>query len=143
MYRLLLLVLCLPLFSLAQNSLPRFENDTLYTTSGFKVYKGQTLTFGKGQGRNGYFKFVRGIKGGSEKQVLTDNSVTVKKLRGYTISSLGNGYIYVRARIIYKDGSKGEVEFKMAFDKVMKSFSGLPPELLVPEEIKINNDMAE
>ncbi len=43
----------------AQDELPRLDNDTLYTTSGFKITKKQTLKLGMGSTPDGSFKFVR------------------------------------------------------------------------------------
>lgn len=116
-----------------QGQLPRFEKDTLYTSSGFKIYKGQKLTFAKGTGRDGAFRYVRVVKAG-EIQKLTDNSVIVKKLWKYNISYLGNAYIMIKAYITYKDGSKGEEDFNLAFDLAIENFPGLPAELVVPEQ---------
>ena len=52
MKKLLMILLLCPLLLTAQNILPRFENDTLYTSSGYKIYKGLTLQFGNGTGEN-------------------------------------------------------------------------------------------
>lgn len=49
-----LLVITLTCFSQA-----KFENDTLYTESGFKVFKGQKLNIGVGSTDDGDFKFIR------------------------------------------------------------------------------------
>lgn len=43
----------------AQNDLPRFDNDTLYTTSGFKITEKQMLKLGMGSTPDGSFKFIR------------------------------------------------------------------------------------
>ena len=46
--------------SFAQNpELPKLENDTLFTSSGYKIYVGQTLTLGTGSTPDGDFKFIR------------------------------------------------------------------------------------
>ena len=119
----------------AQKPVPRFENDTLYTTSGFKMFSGQTIKFAKGTGDDGAFRFIR-LVGGNEKEILTDNSVIVKKLNKFNISELGNAYIHVRAAITYKDSLKGEIKFNMAFERAIESFPGLPSEVIVPEEFR-------
>ncbi len=36
--------------------LPRFENDTLYTSCGYKIYKGKKLSFAEGTGKDGNFR---------------------------------------------------------------------------------------
>jgi hypothetical protein len=60
---LLLLLLCIlllgPLYLTAQTNLPRFENDTLYTTSGYNIYKGQVLHLANGTSDAGYFRFIK------------------------------------------------------------------------------------
>ena len=37
----------------------KYENDTLTTSTGFKVYKGLTLKIGTGSMPDGDFKFIR------------------------------------------------------------------------------------
>ena len=51
------LLLC-PLLSTAQDPSPKYENDTLYTASGYKIYRGHTIEFANGMERYGRFKFV-------------------------------------------------------------------------------------
>jgi len=43
----------------AQENLPKFENDTLYTSNGFKVYAGLKLKIGIGSTNDGDFKYIR------------------------------------------------------------------------------------
>ena len=45
--------------SFSCSSQSKFENDTLFTQSGFKVYKGQELNIGVGSTPDGDFKFIR------------------------------------------------------------------------------------
>jgi len=129
----LLAFMAFPLTSVAQKKLPTMGNDTLYTTSGFKIYKGQTLYFGKGTGRNGNFRYVN-IKSETATSSLTNNSIVVKKLKNFGISALGNAYIEIIGTLIFKDGSKGYIDIHMAFEKAIESFPGMPAELLVPDE---------
>jgi|688.fasta_scaffold812981_1 hypothetical protein len=42
-----------------ESDLPKFENDTLYTSSGFKVTADQELKIGTGSTNDGDFKFIR------------------------------------------------------------------------------------
>ena len=54
------LMLLIPIFSFAQTEeLPKFEHDTLYTTSGFKMYEGLEIKIGVGSMPDGDFKFIR------------------------------------------------------------------------------------
>jgi len=135
MKKILLFFLLSPIVLSAQKLVPRFENDTLYTTSGYKIYEGQILTFAEGTGKKGNFRYIN-IKGGISDSKLTNMSVVVKQLSNFTISALGNGYIRILASITYEDGSSGEINFNMAFDRAIESFPGLPSELVVPDEFK-------
>jgi hypothetical protein len=135
MKKLLTLLLCIPLFATAQKSESRYENDTLYTTSGFKIYKGQTLHFGKGTRPDGKFRFIN-IKSDLSSYSLANNSIVVKKLKNYGISVLGNGYIEIVGTITFKDGSKGYIDIHMAFDRAIENSLNLPSELLVPDEFR-------
>ena len=131
----LLLLLLIPAAVIAQPAHPRFVNDTLYTSSGFKIYKGQTLHFGKGTGRDGKFKYIS-IKSETSFSSLMDNSIVIKKLKNYGISVLGNGYIEIIGHIVFKDGSKGSVDIHMAFDRAIEDDPAVPSELIVPDEYR-------
>lgn len=131
---LFILTLC-PLLSFAQKNVPRFENDTLYTTSGYKIYKGAVLHFARGSRKNGSFRFIRVISANGS-PLLSNNSIVVEKLKDFSISSLGNAYIRIIGTITYRDGSKGGMNIHMAFDKAIESFPGLSSELIVPDEFK-------
>ena len=124
-----------PLISTAQYVVPRFENDTVYTTCGYKIYKGQTLQFGKGTGNNGRFKFIN-IKNGVPADSLTNKKIVVKKLKNFGISALGNGYIEIVSTLIYKDGSKGYIDIHLAFDNAIENSPELLSELIVPDEFR-------
>jgi|GEM_PF-1576434 hypothetical protein len=132
---LLLLFLC-PLLSVAQKTLPRFENDTLYTSSGYKIYKGETLHFGHGTGKDGKFRFTRVISA-TGSYGLTNANIVVEKVKDYAVSSLGNQYIKIVGSIVYKDGSKGRMVMHMAFERATVSVLGWPSELIIPAEFKI------
>ena len=58
---LLILLIVLPLFSLAQDNSPGTycSGDTLYTRSGFRIVQGSKLTIGTGSIRNGAFRYIR------------------------------------------------------------------------------------
>ncbi|MEQ1530668.1 MAG: heme-binding protein [Methylococcales bacterium] len=48
-----------PLISTAQKPGSRFENDTLYTTSGYKISKGQIIQLASGTAENSKFRFIK------------------------------------------------------------------------------------
>jgi hypothetical protein len=135
------LLLC-PLLLAAQEKTHRFENDTLYTSCGFKIYKGQTLRFGKTANDFIGFRYIS-LKNGVQAGSLEDNSVVVKKLSNYGFSPTGSATIIVTAAIVYKDGSKGTISFDLAFDLAIGSrLPGTISELIVPEEFRITKEQA-
>ncbi len=135
MKRLLIVLLFCPLLSLAQNMVPRYENDTLYTSSGFKMYKGQTIQFGKGTRPDGKFRYIN-IKSETTSEALTNKSIVIKKMKNFGISALGNAYIEIYGRIVFTDGSKGYVDIHMAFDRAIENSPNLPSELIVADEYR-------
>lgn len=136
MRKLFVLILFCPLFLKAQKLLPRFENDTLYTSCGYKIYPGQVLHFAKGTARDKRFSFVRFIGVCCEETNLTNNTVTVIKLSKYNISGLGTGYIKVRGWMVFPKGDKLKIDFNMAFDAAIEGADSKSPELIVPEEFR-------
>lgn len=131
----ILSLLCLlPFCSFAQNELPRYEHDTLYTTSGFKMYKGMVLHLGKGVRPDGKFQYIN-IKSDATSEMLTNDSIVINKMKNFGISALGNAYIEIIGRYKYKDGSKGYVDLHIAFEKAIESnLIRTPGEIVVPEE---------
>lgn len=140
MKQLLLLLLLCPLLLAAQQK-HRFENDTLYTSCGFKIYKGQTLQFGKANSFQG-FRYIN-IMNGIPVRSLENNSIVVKELSNYTTSVWGYAIIEIVGSIVFRDGSKGAVSLSMAFDKAIGSrLPGTGSELIVPEEFRITQENA-
>ena len=138
MKKLLIVVLLFPLLTGAQNKLPRFENDTLYTTSGYPLYEGQVLHLANGTSSAGYFKFIKfhTSQGKTNTYSLQNSTILVDKLKAYKNSGGDNSSIRILGMVTYPDGTKEETDIIMNFDKVMESFAGLPRELNVPEEFK-------
>lgn len=137
MRKLLFALFFSPLLTPAQKPLPRFENDTLYTTSGYNIYIGLSLKIGKGTGDEGKFRFIN-IKSGATRATLTGNTVIVKELKNFGISALGNAYIEVIGLVTFKDGSKGGVDLHIAFDRAIENSLELTSELVVPDEFRSN-----
>jgi hypothetical protein len=137
MKTLILILSFLPSLLLAQG-FPKFENDTLYTACGFKIFKGQQITFSKGAGRDGNFKFVK-IKGNDNPNRLKNKTIIVESLYDFYISGLGNSYITIRTTLSKENGKSKTLRIKLVFDKAISGFNGFPPEILVPEEFKINS----
>jgi len=115
--------------------LPAFENDTLYTSSGYKIYKGLVLQFGKPSGSRGKFRYVN-IKTDITHHSLQNRQVRVKELKEFGISILGNAYITIIGTLIVKNTDRMDLELHMAFDHALAYVAGLPGELIVPENAK-------
>jgi hypothetical protein len=135
MKNIFLALLFLPFLSTAQKTVPRFENDTLYTTSGFKIYKGLTLYFDKGSGRNGKYRFIN-IKNPITSKAFANTSMVVEELKDFGISVLYNGYIHILGTLTFKDGSKTYADIHMAFDRAIENSPTLVSELKVPDEYR-------
>lgn len=114
---------------------PALIDDTLYTSSGFKIYKGQLLQFGKPTGKRGNFRYVN-IRTGITHNSVANRQVRVKELKEFGISALGNAYITIIGTLIVKNTDRMEVEIHMAFDHAIENVKGIPGELVVPDEYK-------
>ena len=125
--------LFMSLTSLAQTQ-PKFENDTLYTTCGYKIYKGLNLQFGKPTG-HGEFRYVN-IKNKVTAQRLQHHSIFVKELKDFGMSALGNGYITIRGSVMINGNEREEIVVHIAFDHAIENLIGIPSELIVPNEFK-------
>ena len=128
------LLLC-PLLSNAQAPSPKYENDTLYTASGYKIYRGHTIEFANGMERYGRFKFVS-VKNNILSTSLTNCSVIVKEFKKYWVSGLNNGYIIFDGYLIRKEGTRDYIILQMAFDRAIENSPILPSEIKVPDEFK-------
>lgn len=139
MKNLIFTLLIFPSLLKAQNKLPRFENDTLYTSSGYPIYKGQVLHLANGTSSAGYFKFIKfhTSQGKTNTYSLQNSTLLVDKLKAYKNSGSDNSSIRILGMVTYPDGTSEETDIIMNFDKVMQSFTGQPAELTVPEEFKI------
>lgn len=127
-----------PLFSTAQNNLPRYQNDTLYTSSGYNIYEGQVLHLAKGTSEAGYFRFIKFHYGmrRTDTYTLQNSTIVVKKLRNYKPAAMENYSIRVVGTATYKDNTQGEVDFIMDFEKATQSLAGQASELIIPEEYR-------
>jgi hypothetical protein len=136
MKKILFTLLLSPLLSIAQEPMPRFENDTLYTLSGYKIFRGQTIEFAKGLERYDRFKFVS-VKNGILSTSLTDCQVIVKEFRKFWISqNLNNGYIIFDGYLKRKDGTTEYIVLQMAFDRAIENSPVLPSEIKLPDEFR-------
>lgn len=139
MKKILLLILLVPSLSEAQQAAPRFENETLYTSGGYRIYKGQVLQLGKGTSEAGYFRFIKFHQsmGRSDSYSLQNSTIQVTKVKGYRYSSPDNNQVRISGMVTYKDGKKAEAEIVMNFERATEDYDGMPSELSVPAEFKI------
>jgi Short C-terminal domain len=139
MKKILFILLLFPFFSTAQNNQPRFQNDTLYTSGGYKIYKGQTVQLGTGTSDAGYFTFIKfhptQIKNNTYS--LQNSSILVTKLRAYKYAGADNNSIRINGKLTYKDGKQEETDIVVNFERATEDYDGLPSELIVPEAVKI------
>jgi hypothetical protein len=138
MQKLLFLLLLSPLFLMAQNNLPRFENDTLTTSGGYKIYKGQVLHLATGSLEAGYFNYIKFHVSLAKNNTysLQNSTILVNKLRSYKYSGPENNSIRISGTVTYKDGRKEETDIIMNFEKAVAGYEGQPGELTVPDEFK-------
>jgi hypothetical protein len=138
MKKLLFILLLCPFLSNAQRSLPRLEKDTLYTTSGYNIYKGQILHFTTGTADAGYFKFIKFHYSTYKTNTysLQNGSLLVKKLKNYKNSGTGENSIEILGTVTYADGKKEETDIIMNFERATEDFAGLPAELAIPAQYK-------
>jgi hypothetical protein len=133
MKRILFSFLLYPIVTIAQKPVPRYENDTLYTSSGYKIFIGQTLEFAKGTERDGKFRYIK-IKNGFLSKTLANSTVIVKEIKKYSTTVLGNNYIDLTGYITLKNGSKEIIVLHIAFDRAIENSPVLPSELKVADE---------
>ena len=135
MKKLIFIMLLWPFMSVAQDPKPKFENDTLYTSSGYKIFKGHTIEFAKGLERYGRFKHVS-VKNNLLSTSLTDCQVTVESFKKYWVTDFGTGYIVFNGYLKRKDGSSEYIVLQMAFDKAIENSPVLPSEIKVGDEFR-------
>lgn len=137
MKAILFTLLLLPLLSLAQN-LPRFENDTLTTSGGYKIYKGHTLRLATGISEAGYFKFIKFHQSLAKNNTyaLQNSSILVKNVKAFKYSGADNNSIRITGTLTYKDGKQEETDILINFERATEDYDGQPSELNIPEPFK-------
>lgn len=131
MKKIISLILLCPLFSSAQNALPRFQHDTLYTSGGYKIYKGQVLHLANGTSEAGYFKYIKFRQYRTDTYNLQNSIIEVDKLRRFKNSGQDDYSIMVFGKVTYKAGKQEDIEIIVFFDDAINA-----DELTVPAEFK-------
>lgn len=127
-----------PLFLTAQNKQPSFQNDTLTTSGGYRIYKGQVLQFATGTSAAGYFNFIKFHQNMAKNNTysLQNGTMLVKNLKAYKYSGPDNNSIRIAGTITYKDGKKEEADILMNFERATQDYDGQPSELNIAEQLK-------
>ena len=136
MKKLLLILLLCPFLLTAQKTMPRFENDTVFTSIGYKIYKGQILHLASGTSEAGYFRFIKfhSSMARNDSYILQNSTIVVNKLKAFKNAEQDNSNIRVLGTVTFKDGKQAEIDILMNFEKAIESFEGQAAELTVPEE---------
>ncbi len=130
------LLLLFPCPLTAQETLPRFVHDTLYTSAGYKIYQGQILQLAKGSSAAGYFNYIRFHPNlaRTDTYLLQNSSILVNKVKSFKYSGPDKNSIRIMGTATLEKGSTMEVDIVMNFERVIESFTGMPGEITVPEE---------
>lgn len=138
MKKILFFLLLCPLLSNAQNNQPRFENDTVTTSGGYKIYKGQTLQLSNGTLAAGYFNFIKFHQSLAKNNTysLQNSMLLVSKLKNYKYTSADNNSIRITGTLTYKDGKQEETDILINFERATEDYDGQPSELNIPVEFK-------
>ena len=138
MKKLLFVLLLSPLFSNAQNNQPRFENDTLTTSGGYKIYKGQTLQLANGTSAAGYFSFIKFHPNLAKNNTysLQNSTIFIKNLKAYKFTGPDNNSIRITGTLTYKDEKQEETDILINFERATEDYDGQPSELNIPEQFK-------
>ena len=141
----LILILLLPIAAGAQ---VRFENDTLYSSSGFKIYKGLELNIGAGSTPDGDFKFIRRNSTGFGAVMATTNNNAYNKDQ-FSLQRSYAGHKGPVVKIVQRGTKKtgyvyeplislvGGVRYEIDVDNAIAS-----GELNVPDEFKTHSNQA-
>jgi hypothetical protein len=129
---------------------PKFENDTLTTSTGFKVYEGLSIKIGTGSMNDGDFKFIRtnvsslfnyysttgyqGLANQANSFRRSNSGLTFKVKKIMTRGNKKNGYVY------YAKIGQSLINYEMDVENAIKS-----GEIVVPEEFlpKTKNQIQE
>lgn len=134
-------------FSYSQN-VPQFENDTLTTSTGFKVYEGLDLKIGTGSMNDGDFKFIRtnasslfnyssttgyqGLANQANSFRRSNSGLTFKVKKIMQRGNKRNGFVY------YAKIGSGLINYEIDLENAIKSGELIVPEEFLPKE-KIQN----
>lgn len=135
MKKILFALLLCPFLSYSQDPKPVFSNDTLYTSSGYRIFTGQTIRFAKGTVRGGGFRYVA-VKNGLLSKSLTNATLLVTKIKKYSTTVMGNEYIDLAGDLTMPGRPNEYVVLHIAFDYAIENSPVLLSEIEVPGEFR-------
>nr|WP_236852946.1 hypothetical protein [Chryseobacterium sp. MEBOG07] len=125
-------------------STPKFENDTLTTSTGFKVYEGLDLKIGTGSMNDGDFKFIRtnasslfnyssttgyqGLANQANSFKRSNSGLTFKVKKIMPRGSKKNGFVY------YCKIGSGLVNYEIDLENAIRSGELIIPDEFLPKE---------
>jgi hypothetical protein len=149
----LVLIFALFIFGIHFSQTPsRFENDTLTTSTGFKVYEGLDLKIGTGSMNDGDFKFIRtnanslfnyhsntgyqGLANQANSFRRSNSGLTFKVKKIMTRGSKKNGFVY------YAKIGNGMINYEVDLENAIRSEEIIIPEEFMPKQ-KSQNQPSE
>lgn len=140
-----LLIFTLLIFGISYSqTAPKFENDTLTTSTGFKVYEGLDLKIGTGSMNDRDFKFIRtnassmfnyssttgyqGLANQANSFKRSNSGLTFKVRKIMTRGSKKNGFVY------YAKIGNGIMNYEIDLENAIKSGELIVPEEFLPKE---------
>ncbi|AZA80750.1 hypothetical protein C1637_12000 [Chryseobacterium lactis] len=139
MKRLVLLFTFLIFGITSAQTAPKFENDTLTTSTGFKVYEGLDLKIGTGSMNDGDFKFIRtnassmfnyystigyqGLANQANSFKRSNSGLTFKVKKIMLRGNKRNGFVY------YVKIGSGLINYEIDLENAIRS-----GELIIPDE---------
>jgi len=146
-----LLVFTLLFFGIYYSQItPKFENDTLTTSTGYKVYAGLDLKIGTGSMNDGDFKFIRtnassmfnyysttgyqGLANQANSFRRSNSGLSFKVKKIMTRGSKKNGFVY------YVKIGSGLINYEMDIENAIKSGEIIVPDEFLPKEKSQNQN---
>lgn len=119
----------------SQNPVSHLENDTVFTASGYKIYKEQLLQLSSGTSEAGYFNFLKfhSTMNRNDTYILQNGTVKVNKIKSFKGSGPGSYSTRLFGIATLKEGRQMEVDLVIDLDKAIGSE---PAEIRVPAEFK-------
>ncbi len=133
-------LICFIKISFSQNVLPKIINDTLYTSSGYKITVGQEIKLGPGTKDNGDFRYITASRSvfsmpntrqPSLRRTAAGHTAIVKRLKAEGNSRIGHVYY-----IIFGIGEP--VNYECDIEDAISA-----GEIVVPDKYKIRSNAAQ